>query len=257
MKEGSKSNDISRWDQMVSIFLNIAPWLAYLIIALPLPIYFLFKYFTSAQGAPEDILLAIVSFAIGSVVGILAIILLFTYRWYWEKELRNRIASDGVTVDELPWFMSELTKNERRALRRMENENRLLADAYRETLASRLTATRIISRAKRDLVQVERRIKRTQRLQTSEVSSLKEELNEDRDRLKQIRDEAQKRLGEAEARLQQIEATSSRRLTHTDLDIALKRLEATQSQLPLALEAAKIEQETLKEIEKELNDIKD
>jgi hypothetical protein len=255
MIESHKSNELTTTDQLISSLLFFAPWFAYFIMAFPLTIYFLIRFWRATEGAAEYMLLAIVSFAVGSALGILAVIALLIFRWYWEKNLRNKIASDGITANELSWFKSELTKSERRALKEIERQHPLLADAYRETLASRLTATRLISRVEKDMVQIERRLKRTQRLRTTEADQLNEELKMDRNRLIEIKREAKKRLIETETRLQTIEATANRSLTQNEMSIALKRLEASQNQLPYALEAAKIEQQTLEEIEKELRDI--
>ena len=47
----------------------------------------------------------------------------------------------------LDFFFPELTSGERRALREMEARQPLLADAYRETLALRLNASRLTASA--------------------------------------------------------------------------------------------------------------
>jgi hypothetical protein len=75
-------------------------------------------------------------------------------------------------------------------------------------------------------------------------------LRTDRQRLEQIRTEGSERRAEAEARLQMIEAASSRGVGWAETNIALQRLSATREQIPLALEAARLEQQMLEESDK-------
>jgi hypothetical protein len=177
---------------------------------------------------------------------VIAAFLLF-YRRRWLSSLRDRLASDGITADEVVWFRSELTSAERASLAEIERSNPLLADAYRETLANRLTASRIISRSKREMLRVERQINRARTLRTPESASLQKELAEDHDRLQQLRQQATDHLAKAKTRLQMIEATSRRKLTEGETDLMMQRLGNAQDQLPLVLEIAKLEQQALLE----------
>lgn len=252
-RSGSKLNARER---TTLFFLRHAPWLTFLIIALPAPVYFLLRYFNTASGAEagELMLLAMTTLAAGSIIGLIAVVLLLVYRWQWEKRLRNKMAADGVTTDELSWFTAELTKAERRALREIEVRNPLLADAYRETLAARLTATRVAAHAKREAVAVERRITTTAGLQSAERLMLEGELREDRERLSRIAAEAAERRAQAEARLLMIEAAASRNATDDETRIALQRLELARAQVPQSLENARLEREARTQVEKELRE---
>jgi hypothetical protein len=58
-------------------------------------------------------------------------------------------------------------------------------------------------------------------------------------------------LAEAESRLHMIEAAAMRGSNIADNELALKKLTARTSELPLALEAAKMEEEIRRELEKE------
>jgi hypothetical protein len=58
-------------------------------------------------------------------------------------------------------------------------------------------------------------------------------------------------LAEAESRLEMIEASAARGGTFADSEVALKKLAARASQLPLALEAARIHEEAVAELEKD------
>jgi hypothetical protein len=235
-------------------FLQYAPWLAFLVIALPAPLYFLFRYFNAATGseAGEFMLVAMSTLAGGAILGLFVVVLLFLYRRQWEKKLRDRLAADGVTGDELQWFEAELTKAERRALREIEGRNPLLAEAYRDTLASRLTATRIALNAKREAVAVERRMQNSAGLQSSGRATLEQDLRSDRERLKRIEAEATERRAQAEARLLMIEAEAGRSASDEETRIALQRLEFAEAQVPYSLESARLEREARDQLEQEL-----
>ena len=71
--------------------------------------------------------------------------------------MRERIAIDGIKTEEVEWFKHELKSAEKKSLKELEGQNRLLADAFRETLASRLTATRIVKTTKKELQLVQKR----------------------------------------------------------------------------------------------------
>lgn len=247
--------EITKRDRLVSHLLKVAPWLSFFLVALPAPLYFLLRYFTSAEEAAVYILLALSSLAIGAVAGILVMIFLLWYRHYWARQMRNKLAADGVTADDLPWFMPELTTAERRALKAMEKENPLLADAYRETLASRVTAARVINTAKRDLLSVERRLNRVSYLRGVDTTALQQELRADRERLERVRIEGLERRAEAEARLHTIEAAVSRGASWTEMNFALQRLSAAREHIPLGLEAAQIEQQSREDVEREMREM--
>lgn len=250
MTEKEKSGKITAGERLTARVLQWAPWLAFFLIALPIPVYYLTRYFSSVEDAALNILLALTSLAIGSIIGFAVTLFLLYYRRHWAQKVRDRVAAGGVTADELPWFMTELTPAERQALKEIEARNPLLADAYRETLASRITATRVIANAKRELLLVERRLNRAGYIEGADTTSLREELRADRERLEQIRTEGTERRAEAEARLQTIEAAASRGASWAETNIALHRLSTTREQIPLALEAARLEQEMNEETEK-------
>ena len=243
-------------DKLLAQVFQWAPWLAFFLVALPVPLYFLVKYFSSAQDAALNILLALTSLAVGSVVGFAVTLFLLYYRRHWAQGVRDRVATDGVTAEELPWFMSELTPAERQALKEIEAKNPLLADAYRETLASRITATRIVANSKRELLLVERRLNRTAYIQGADTSKLEKELRADRERLEQVKLEGSERRAEAETQLQMIEAAASRGAGWDETNIALHRLSASRSQIPLGLEAARLEQEAREETDNLLREEK-
>lgn len=187
---------------------------------------------------------------------IIAVVILFLRRT-WARQLRDHLASDGITADEVGFFLTELTGGERRALKEMEKKQPLLADAYRETLALRLNASRLTASARRDLLLVERRISRARYLNAPDTAVLIEELGRDRTRLDGLKQEGASRRAEAEARLQMIEAAASRGANWTETNFMLQRLDEGRKHVPLALENERVEQQlredTARELRKELS----
>ncbi len=240
---------LSGKDATTARLLKIAPWIAVLAASLPAPLVFLVLFLTTAatESAAVYLLLAGLSLTLGFALGVVIAAILLIYRRRWLSKLRDRLASDGITANEVAWFRSELTSAERASLAEIERSNPLLADAYLETLANRLTASRIISRSKRELLRVERQINRARTVRTPESESLQKELADDHERLQHLRDQANDHLSKAKTRLQMIEATARRKLTQGETDLMMQRLGSAQDQLPLVLEIAKLEQQALLE----------
>jgi hypothetical protein len=241
------SGKIEPRDQRVARLLKWSPWLAGLIITVPFPIFFLLLFLTSftTESAAVYLLLSFASLGVGLVIGLLVLILLLLYRKRWHNRLRDRLASDGITADEVIWFISELSSEERKTWNDLKGKNLLLADAYCETLAARLTATRIVSRSRAEILRIDRQRNRTSNIQGVDTSNLLNDLLADRQRFESLRQEATERVSQARARLQTIEAAANRSLSKTETDLMLRRLTASQEQTPLALEMARLEEEVL------------
>ena len=240
---------LSGKDATTARLLKIAPWISLVAASLPAPLVFLVLFLTTTttESAAVYLLLAGLSLTLGFALGVVIAAILLIYRRRWLSKLRDRLASDGITANEVAWFRSELTSAERASLAEIERSNPLLADAYLETLANRLTASRIISRSKREILRVERQINRARAVRTPESESLQKELTADHERLTHLRQQANDHLAKAKTRLQMIEATASRKLTEGETDLMMQRLGSSQDQLPLVLEIAKLEQQALLE----------
>ncbi len=169
----------------------------------------------------------------------------------WSKEMRERIAAGGISADELDWFRNELTSHEKKALKDLERADVMLLDAYRETVASRLTASRIMKSSRREMQLTERRRLKLKGLKSENAQRFREEIEKDKVKIAGIRDEAQDMLIEAESRLQMIEAAALRGGGMADSEMALKKLSARASTLPLALEEAKVAREIVAELEQD------
>ena len=231
----SPKGKLSGKDATTARLLKVAPWLAIAATSLPAPLVFLVLFLTAtaADSAAVLLLLAGLSLTLGFAWGVVIAAFLFFYRKRWLSKLRDRLASDGITANEVVWFRSELTSAERASLAEIEQSNLLLADAYRETLANRLMASRVISRSKREMLRVERQINRARTLHTPESAALQKDLAADHERLQHLRQQATDHLAKAKTRLQTIEATAMRTLSEGETDLIMQSLGRAPDQIPL------------------------
>jgi hypothetical protein len=227
-----------------------APVLLTLLPAIVFVILFVL-FATTTPAAFSLLFFGIVSTIAGFLTGLTISGLLLYRRSNWTKEMRERIAADGIKASEIGWFTKELKPSEKKALKAMSAADPLLEDAFRETLASRLTATRIVRSSKRELMLAERRRNKLKLLKSESSATFQEEIKKDIEKLSSIRNEAKQMLIEAETRLQMIEAAATRGTNMADNELALKKLTARTAELPIALEAATMEDEIRKELEKE------
>jgi hypothetical protein len=242
-----RNYEVTRGDLVKNKALIHGAWLSPVLLAsVPAIITFLFGFFTTN---PVLIFLSLFLLVGGFILGLIISGSLLIYRQRWLGRIREQIAVDGIKTEEVEWFKHELTGAERKALRELEAQNRLLGDAYRETLASRLTATRIVKNTKNELNLLKRREGKLRNLKSEASSDLQKALRDDRAKIEEIRKEAEQMRIEAETRLQMIEAASRRGTNVADTEFALKKLTARSIELPLALEALKMEEEIRREIE--------
>lgn len=210
----------------------------------------LFVLFGSAPPVAVTLLFfGVLSTVIGLLIGLIISGILVYRRSNWTTEMRERIAADGIKAAELHWFMHEIKAHEKRALRQIEQRDLLLGDAYRETLASRLTATRIVRSSKRELALMERRKGKLKTLGSGRGIEFVAEIERDVQKLKKVNTDANQMLIESEARLQMLEVSSIRGGGLADNEIALKKLYARSAELPLALEEARMADEIWRELE--------
>lgn len=243
-------------DETIARVWRWLPWLSLFAVTVPLPIVFLVLLFTAAttDAAAFYLFLSVLGAAIGFGAAAILLLLLLLYRKRWMRRFRNKLAADGITASEVAWFLPELTTAERKTLKEIKKSSPLLADAYSETLAARLMATRLIERAKKDLLLVERRLNRVALIQGADTNALQEDLRADRAKLEGAKREAATSLAETQARLQMIEAAASRDLSHDETYLMLQRLTAAHDHLPLSIEMAQLERRALEEAEHEVQD---
>jgi hypothetical protein len=187
----------------------------------------------------------------GFIIGLAISGGLMVYRSRWLAQVRERLAIDGIKAEEVEWFKHELTAAERRSLQDIEGRNLLLGDAFRDSLAARLTATRIQKSAKQELALIKRRQSKLKYSKSENSATFKEELDKDFEKLSKIQKEAEEMRVEAEHRMHQIETVARHGANFSETDLDLKKLSQRTSELPLALESARMEDEIRKELEKE------
>lgn len=246
---------LTKKDEMIAQLWKWLPWAVFIGATIPAPIVFL--VLALGSNTPDVVafylVFALLSLGVGALIGLVLLLLLLVFRRRWFRQLRDKLAKDGITAREIPWFTSELTSAEREALADIAKQNPLLADAYCEMLATRLTATRIINRTRNEQLKVERRLNRARSISGADTTPLLSELQEDHAQLDNLRNEATKQLAQAKARLQEIEAAASRSLNQTETELMVRRLSDSQAQLPIAIELVRMEQEARKEAGREVN----
>jgi hypothetical protein len=251
MAEPESARNLTGSERLSATFLRLLPWLAFVICAFPLPAYFLWRYFTAAEGAGEYMLFALTSLGVGALVGLLAAVLAFVARRAWEGRLRERLARDGITASELKWFMREVPAERRRTLKQMEKTHPLLAEAYRDTLAADVTAARLLTNARREAEAVSRRLANAAQAHGTGRAELERNLQRDGARAERVLRETEEHRREIETRLQAIEAMASRDASERETELALKRLGSVRHFEPLGLSAAREESEAREEVERE------
>ncbi len=208
----------------------------------------------AAGGPPAAVLLlfgGVIATILGFVTGVVTAAVLTQKRSAWVRQLKDRMAARGIKAEEIDWFRSELRSEERKSLKALEHRDLLLADAYRETLASRLTASRIIKSSRRELMLSKRRQTSIRQLKSGRAEEFRAVIGEDIKKLEHIGEEALLMLAEADSRLKMIESAGTRAGSIADSELALKKLSSRTAELPLALESAKMADEIRLELEKE------
>ena len=211
----------------------------------------MFLFGATPPAAAVFFFLSIITGIVGLLIGLGLSGFLAYRRSEWMRQMRERIAADGIRAEEIDWFQNELKASEKRALKEIRSSDLLLADAYRDTLASRLTATRMIKSSRRELQLMQRRKNKIKMLKSDNAKAFQSELTNDISKIEEINSSAKLMLAESEARLQMIEAAAVRGSSIADSELILKKLSARVSELPLALEEAKMAEEIRAELEAE------
>lgn len=234
--------------------LKVAAWTAPIVTTtLPAAAFVLLSVLATGTNIfPLTVFIGLIVTAIGFISGLVLSGVLAYKHSKWTGEMRELMASHGIKPEELNWFRNELRPNEKRTLKAFESGDLLLADAYRETLATRLTATRIIRSSKRELQATKQRQQKIKQLRTETTNEFRGEIEKDIQKIGSIHSQAKEMLAEAESRLQMIDAAAARGSTLAGDQLALKKLELRNSELPIALKEAQQTHDYTIELEKEL-----
>ncbi len=242
--------EITRRDSAKDKALKYGAWLAPVTISVvPAAALFTLSLFATGAATAMFVFFSLIALVAGFFIGLAITGGIFYYRSRWLANVRERLAVDGIKASEVDWFRHELTTTEKKSLKEIERKDLLLADAFRETLAARMTATRILKSTKQELMLVQRRQNKLKYLKSENSTNLQEELKTDLNKLERIKNEAEEMRVEAETRLQMIEAAARRGGNVAETELALKKLSARSSDLPLALESARMEDEIRRELE--------
>lgn len=245
--------EITRSDVRKDKLLKLGAWsLPVALPVIPALIFFiLFIVFSATPPAAAVwLFLTVASLIGGFVLGLIASGSLMFYRSRWLARVRERLAVDGIRAEELDWFIHELTGMERQSLKALESKNLLLADAFRDSVAARLTATRIVTSAKKELQLNQRQQNKLKYSKAENTKDFIDELKRDHEKLTSIRNDAEQMKIEAEKRMHQIETAARHGSNFSETELALKKLSQRTTELPLALESARMEEEIRKELEK-------
>lgn len=243
--------DVTKKDLARGRNLLIGIWTAPLItsgVPAAILLVLMFIFGTAPPIAAVFFFFAVLAAVLGLAVGLGISGLLAYRRNAWTRQMRERIAADGIRAQEIEWFQHELKGSEKRALKEVTAKDFMLGDAYRETLASRLTATRIVKSSRRELQLMQRRQNKVKQLKSNSSKEFQLEIARDIQKIDKIQTEAKLMLVEAETRLQMIEAAAVRGSSIADSELVLKKLTARASELPLALEEAKLADEIRSEL---------
>lgn len=252
MNELQPRYEITRRDAAKDKALKYGAWIAPILLAvIPAVTLFIFSLFSSGATVAMFVFFSLIALVAGFLIGLIVTGGILFYRSRWLAEVRERLAVDGIKANEVDWFAHELTTAEKKSLKEIERKDLLLADAFRDTLAARMTATRILKSSRQELLLVQRRQNKLKYLKSENSASLQEELKTDLEKLSKIKNEAEEMRVEAETRLQMIDAAARRGGSIADSELALKKLSARTSELPLALESARMEDEIRRELENE------
>jgi hypothetical protein len=247
--------EISRRELRKDAVLKAAAWSAPVLIpGIPAAVMFVASFLLamSPPAMATALFFTFLWLVLGTLLGLGVTAGVLVYRSGWLAKVRERMSRRGIMAHEIEWFRSELSGSEKRALAEMTKGNEALADAYRETLAAKLTAKRIAKSGKAEQQLVRRRQNRLRQLRSESAPVLSEELEQDLRKLVDLEAEAKKMFDEAETRLQMIEAAFRRGGVLADTETVAKTLSARTSELPLALEAARMEDEIRRELEREV-----
>jgi hypothetical protein len=213
MSDIVRTNDVTDRDLARGRNLRIAGIASPIILTvLPATLFLILTafFFGTPTIVISTLFFGLVATVIGLLIGLGLSGYFFVKHQRWSAEIRERIAIGGIGANEIEWFRKELKPAEKRALKALKSADPLIEDAYRETLASRLTATRIVRSSRRELQAAKRREFKLRSLKTENAKTFLEQLKTDTEKLDSIHDEAKQMLVEAESRLEMIEAAAAR-----------------------------------------------
>src|SRR6266404_1326013 len=130
MNENDQSGKLAVREIKAARLWQMAPWVALFGVTLGPPAAFLIAYLLTG-AATVYLVLALTSIPFALIAAIVTAVVLLFFRRRWAQQLRDHLASDGITADEVGYFLSELASGARRA----QTGRRSAARRGRSTLA--------------------------------------------------------------------------------------------------------------------------
>jgi uncharacterized membrane protein len=109
-----RSGKLTDRERRMARLWRTAPWLTLGGVTVVPPVVLLLAYLLTA-GSTLFLVLALSSIPFSLITAIIVTLILLFFRRRWARNLRDHLASDGITADEVEYFLSELTSGERRA----------------------------------------------------------------------------------------------------------------------------------------------
>ncbi len=95
---GDQAGKITSRDRQMARVWQWAPWLALVAVTFTPPALFWLAYLLASSDATVYLLLAFSSFPIAFIAAVILVIMLVFLRRRWTQRLRERLASDGITM---------------------------------------------------------------------------------------------------------------------------------------------------------------
>src|SRR5260370_27593868 len=121
MNEPDQSGKLAIRERKAARLWQMAPWVALFGVTLGPPAVFLLAYLLTG-AATVYLVLALTSIPFALIAAIIIAVVLLFFRRRWARQLRDHLASDGITTDQVGYFLSELTSGERRALKEIAEQ---------------------------------------------------------------------------------------------------------------------------------------
>src|SRR5260221_11615046 len=131
MSESDQSGRLTIREKKAARLWQMAPWVALFAVTVGPPAGFLLAYLLTG-AATVYLVLALTSIPFALIAAIVIALVIVFLRRRWARQLRDHLASDGITADEVGFFLTELTGGERRALGDMGKNQAFVGRPYLE-----------------------------------------------------------------------------------------------------------------------------
>src|SRR6185503_15939595 len=114
MSAGERSGKLTDRERRMARLWRTAPWLVLGGVTVVPPAVLLLAYLLTG-GSTLFLVLGLGAIPFSLITAIIISLILVFMRRGWARKLRDHLATDGITADEVEYFLPELTSGERRA----------------------------------------------------------------------------------------------------------------------------------------------